>query len=145
MEPLSALAFACNVIDLVERGVKCGQVLYALYKDGATDDQDDIATIADTMEAVVVGLQQAPAKAGIRRSAIDSELTKLLAKCTAVCTKLRDLLKKCQPEKKDSITAAGRALFRKLVHISDMEALDRELHICRTGIVSLLSAATQYG
>ncbi|KAK3356858.1 hypothetical protein B0T25DRAFT_140589 [Lasiosphaeria hispida] len=142
MDPLSALAFACNVIDLVEKAIKCGQVLYVLYKDGATDDQDDIATLAGTMEAVVAGLQQAPAKAGIRKSSIDSELTRLLTKSTAICTKLRDLIKKCQPEDKGSIKAAGAALFRKLVHKSEIETLERDLQTCRTGIVSLLSTAT---
>ena len=144
MEPLSALAFACNVLDLVEKGIKCSQALYALYKEGATDDQNDLATLVSTIDAVVTGLQQAPASAGIRKSALDSQLAKLLVRSTEICSKLRDLTKKCQPEGKGSIKAAGVALFKKIVHKSEIETLERDLQTCRAGIASLLSTATQY-
>ena len=145
MEPLSALALACNVLDLVERGIKCSKVVYALYKDGSTDDQDDLTTMANTMETVVADLKQAPTRANVRKSALDPQISKLLAKSTALCSELHGLIKKCQLGAKGSLGGAGVALFRKLVHKSEIEALVRDLQTSRTGLAALLSTATQYG
>ena len=85
MEPLSALSLACDVLDLVERAIKCGKIVYKLYKDGFTDDQDDLETVADTMETVVAGLQKAPIKANVRKSAMDPQIVKLLTQSTKLC------------------------------------------------------------
>lgn len=143
MEPVSALAFACNILDLIERGIKCGKIVYILYEDGITKDQDDLESMADTMDSVVAGLQKAPANTGIRKSAWDPQIDRVLTKSTAVCAKLRDLIKKCQPETKGSWKAAGVAALKKLVHKSDIEALETDLETCRTDLSTLLSAATQ--
>jgi len=144
MEPLSALALACNVLDLVERGIKCGRLVCALYKDGATDDQEALEAMADTMGSVVVALQEAPRNANIRKSALDPQIDKLLARSTTLCIQLRDLVHKCQPPTRGSWKAAGLAALRKAVHKSEVEALEKDLESCRNGLVALFCAATQY-
>jgi len=144
MEPLSALALACNVLDLVERGIKCGRLVSALYKDGATDDQEALEAMADTMGSVIVALQEAPRNANIRKSALDPQIDKLLARSTTLCTQLRDLVHKCQPPTRGSWKTAGLAALRKAVHKSEVEALEKDLESCRNGLVALFCAATQY-
>lgn len=144
MEPLSALALACNVLDLVERGIKCGKLVCALYRDGTTSDQDDLEAMVDTMDSVVVGLQTAPKNANIRKSVLDPQIDRLLARSTTLCTELRDLINKCKPETKGSWKTAGLAALRKVVHKSGVEALEKDLESCRSGLVALFSAATQY-
>lgn len=145
MDPISALAFACNVLDLVEKGIKCSKAVYTLYKDGSTDDQDDLTTMAETMETVVADLQRAPIKANVRKSTLEPQIAKLLAKSTTHCSELQGLIKKCQPDAKGSLKATGLALFQKLVRKSEIEALVRDLQTCRAGLAALLSTATQYG
>ena len=143
MEPLSALALACNVLDLIERGIKCGKLVCALYKDGTTSDQDGLESMADTMDSVVTGLETTRQKAHVHPSAFDPRIDKLLARSTTLCTGLRDLVSACQPKTKGSWRAAGLAALRKVMHKSDIEALEKDLEVCRGGLVALFSAATQ--
>jgi hypothetical protein len=145
MDPLTAIGLACNVIDLVDNAIKCGKVVYKLYKDGFTDDQDDLKAVAETMEAVVTGLQKAPNKANVRKTALDPQITELLTRSSTLCTSLRDLIKKCQPKTKGSWGSAGVAALKKLVHKSEIESLEKDLETCRNSLVVVFSAATQYG
>ena len=45
MEPLSGLALACNIIDLVGVAIKCGKAAAEIYSsvDGRTREHDDVA------------------------------------------------------------------------------------------------------
>ncbi|KAK0740125.1 hypothetical protein B0T18DRAFT_431491 [Schizothecium vesticola] len=142
MEPISALALACNVLDLVERGIKCGRLVCALYRDGTTGDQEALETMVDTMGSVVVALEAAPKSANIRKVTLDPQIDKLLARSTTLCTKLRDLIKKCQPATKGSWKTAGLAALRKAAHKSEVEALEKDLESCRNGLIALFSAVT---
>ena|ERR1700761_2990195 len=144
MDPISALGLTCNVLDLVDRAIKCGKVVYKIQKDGFTDDQADLETIADTMEEVVTGLKQAPANNNIRKSALDPEIVKLLFKTSVICTNLRDLIKKCQPEKKGSWRSAFGAAIVKMVKKSEIESLKTDLETCRSNLTVLFSASAQY-
>lgn len=145
MDPLTALALACNVLQLVDQAIKCGQIVQKLHKDGFTDDQSDLEAVADTMEGVVTALQKAPNNANVRKSALDPEITKLLTRSSTLCASLRDLIKKCQPETKGSWRSAGVAALAKLVHKSEIESLKNDLETCRASLAAVFSAATQYG
>lgn len=142
MDPVSALAFTCNILDLVGKGVKCSKTILALYKDGSTGDQDDFSSMADTIGAVVTELQQAPTTANVRQSALDPEIAKMLAKSTRLCSDLQRIIKKCKPHTTGSLKETGIALFQKLVHKSDVEALVSDLDTCRMSLFALLSTAT---
>lgn len=144
MEPLSALALACNVLDLVERGIQCGRLVSTLYRDGTTRDQDGVEDMVDTMNSVIVGLQTAQKHDNTCESALGHQIEELLVRSTALCTELRDRIRKCQPETKGSWRAAGLAALRKVLHKSGTEALEKELESCRSGLVTLFSAVTQY-
>jgi hypothetical protein len=96
MDPLTALGLVCNVLDLVGKAIKCGKTVYKLYKDGFTEDQEDLESVAGTLESVVTGLQKAPNNANIRKSAMDPQIVKLLTESTKLCVELRDLVKKCK-------------------------------------------------
>jgi hypothetical protein len=96
MDPLTALGLACNVLDLVGKAIKCGTTVYKLYKDGSTEDQEDLESVAGTLESVVTGLQKAPNNANVRKSAMDPQIVKLLTESTKLCVELRDLVKKCK-------------------------------------------------
>lgn len=144
MEPLTALGLACNVLDLMEKAIKCGKIVHKLHKDGFTDDQDDLETVADTMETVAAGLQKAPNNANIRKSAMDPQIAKLLTRSATFCASLRDLIKQCKPETKGSWRAAGVAALKKLVRKSEIESLEKNLETCRSNLTAAFSAATQY-
>jgi hypothetical protein len=143
MDPLTALALACNVLDLVDRAIKCGKTVYKLYKDGFTEDQEDLESVTGTMESVVTGLQKAPNNANVRKSAMDPQIIKLLTESTKLCGELRDLVKKCKPETPGSWRAAGVAALKKLVHKSDIESLEKKLETCRINLIAVFSAAIQ--
>ena len=145
MDPVTAIGLACNVLDLVDRAIKCGKIVHKLYKDGFTDDQDDLETVADTMETVVARLREAPKTANVRKSAMDPQIAQLLTKSTTLCASLRDLIKKCKPEKTGSWRAAGVAALKKLVHKSEIQTLEKNLEACRSNLGVSFSAVTQYG
>jgi hypothetical protein len=143
MDPVTALGLACNVLDLVGKAIKCGKTVYKLYKDGFTEDQEDLESVAGTLESVVTGLQKVPNNANVRKSAMDPQIFKLLTESTKLCGELRDLVKKCKPKTPGSWRAAGVAALKKLVHKSDIESLEKKLETCRINLIAVLSAATQ--
>jgi hypothetical protein len=145
MDPVTAIGLACNVLDLVDKAIKCGKIVHKLYKDGFTDDQEDLETVADTMETVVTELHKASNTAKVRKSAMDPQIVQLLTRSTTLCASLRDLIKKCKPEKSGSWKAAGVAALKKLVHKSEIETLEKSLDTCRANLGVSFSAATQYG
>ena len=144
MEPLAALGLACNVLQLVDTAIACGKVVHKLHQDGSTSHQNDLTAAADTMDTVVAGLQTAPGNANVQKSAVDPQVTKLLTRATELCTSLRALIKKCQPQVKDSLRSVGSAAFNMLVHKSEIESLAKELETCRSSLVAIFTAATQY-
>lgn len=144
MDPVTALGLACNVLDLVEKAIQCGKIVWKLHKDGFTDDQADLETVADTMEAVVSGLQKAPNKVKVRKSDLDPQIAKLLTRSAGLCASLRDLIKKCKPDTQGSWRAAGVAALKKLVHKSEIESVEKELETCRVNLIAIFSAATRY-
>jgi hypothetical protein len=143
MDPITALSLACNVLQLVDAAIKCGETVYKLYKDGFTEDQEDLESLAGTMESVVSGLQNTPNTANVRRSAIEPEIVKLLNESTKLSKELRDLVKEGKPKTPGSLKAAGVAAMKKLVHKSDVEALREKLETCRINLIAVFSAATQ--
>jgi ribosomal 50S subunit-associated protein YjgA (DUF615 family) len=89
-------------------------------------------------------LQKAPNNANVRKSSLDPEIAKLLTKSIIISTSLRDLIKKCQPETKDSWRSAFLAAVVKLVRKSDIESLKNDLETCRASLAVVFSAATRY-
>jgi hypothetical protein len=106
MDPLTAIGLACNVLDLVGKAIKCGKTVYKLYKDGFTEDEEDLESVAGTLESVVTGLQKAPNNANTRKSAMDPQIVKLLTESTKLCVELRDLVKKCKTATSTTTTSA---------------------------------------
>jgi hypothetical protein len=143
MDPLTALGLASNVLDLVGNAIKCGKTVYKLYKDGFTEDQEDLEAISGILDSVVTGLQKAPNNANVRKSGTDPQIVKLLTESIKLCSELRDLVKKCKPDISGSWRAAGVAALRKLVHKSDIESLEKKLETCRINLIAVFSAATQ--
>jgi uncharacterized protein Yka (UPF0111/DUF47 family) len=144
MDPITALGLACTVLDLVDRAIQCGKMVKKLHDEGFTDDQQDLKAVADTMEAVVSGLQKAPSNAKVRKSDMDPQMANLVTKSATLCASLRNLLKKCTPEMEGSWTSAGIAALRRIVHKSEIESIEKELEACRTNLTTLFSATTQY-
>jgi hypothetical protein len=143
MDPLTALGLASNVSDLVGNAIKCGKTVYKLYKDGFTEDQEDLEAISGILDSVVTGLQKAPNNANARKSGTDPQIVKLLTESIKLCSELRDLVRKCKPDISGSWRAAGVAALRKLVHKSDIESLEKKLETCRINLIAVFSAATQ--
>ena len=144
MDPLTALSFACNVLQLVDGAIRCGRVVHKLHKDGFTDDHEDLEVVANNMEAIVTGLQNVTNTSNVRKSTLDPQITSLLARSTKLCASLRSLILRCQPGTKGSWRSASAAAFRQLVHKSEIESLEKDLETCRTSLATVLSAETQY-
>ncbi|KAK0722645.1 hypothetical protein B0T26DRAFT_801370 [Lasiosphaeria miniovina] len=59
MDPVSTLAFSCNILDMVERGLDCCKTFKELYKasDGLSKQRSTIIDAVDSMQSVTDDLR----------------------------------------------------------------------------------------
>ncbi len=88
MDPVSALALSCNILDLLELGIKAGRVVKEIYKepDGLRERHQALLDQANTLSTVAAGLQQA--QSTIALSPVDARMRDVSTKCSAVCRKI---------------------------------------------------------
>ena len=99
MEALVALSLACNVVQLVDFGLKTISSFREIYKDGATIEQQDfkataqeLATLSDDLRK---SIQSVPTLTPLARD--DEELRQIAVKCRDQAAKLQFELKKLSP------------------------------------------------
>ncbi len=142
MEPISALSFACNIIDLLERGIKAGAIIKEIYQapDGLRKHDKALLDQPDTLSVVTAGLRDAQGR--ITDSPVDARMKEVAAKCSALCVQMEAVVDKCRPKKADSVVSATNASARALWYRSEMESLEAELEKGIQMLMSLVATAT---
>ncbi|KAK8112911.1 hypothetical protein PG984_013437 [Apiospora sp. TS-2023a] len=116
MDPLSALSLSCNVLDLIEKAVKCALLVKKLHDGASMEIGEDAETVYDNMQE------------------LQTSMDNILAHCEEHCLALDKVLCKCKPTKKSSWRSAGAAAIRLKISKSDIEGLERKLKEQRTAL-----------
>ena len=118
MEALVALSLACNVVQLVDFGLKTISSFQEIYKDGATIEQQDfkataqeLATLSDDLRK---SIQSVPTLIPLARD--DEELRQIAVKCRDQAAKLQFELKKLSPSQagglRSTVLKTWRSTFK---------------------------------
>lgn len=114
MDPISALAFSCNIIDLLERAGKTCLLFKEIYdsSEGQTKRNEQLNRAIGDMQAVIDDLSRTEGNVPTGRNAngrADQSLHDVATRCQDLAQSLESTIGKCKAEKKGSIIAAGKA------------------------------------
>ena len=130
MEAIAAFSLACNVIQVVDFGIKVASKSRELYRDGTTCESEDLQRTTDH-------LSQASASLGkSMKGANDKELETIATECRSAARELLlklDDLKLGANKNSRGIRAIGRAMksIRKKDAIKQLQA---RLETCRRSL-----------
>jgi hypothetical protein len=144
MEPVSALALACNILDLIERGYKCAATIKEVHESetGLLKKHEvlvgEISTLSDIAGAFNKTQQE------ISKSLVDARMRDIAKKCLSICAAIQTLVDQCKPEKEGSFRSAAQASIRILLRKSDIDTLQSELGSAQKMMDSLVMTKTLY-
>ena len=140
MDPISALAFACNVLDMVDRAVTYGRTVKEIYDSttGLSSKNEDLASVTQYMVVVTEDLQDL--QGAVARSKPDAKMQQILEECTVVCNAIQEILTKCKPKKEKSIRSTAAASIRSLLNKSDLDKFQDKLETASRSLNALVSA-----
>lgn len=142
MEPISALALTCNILDLIERGYKCAAAIKEIRdsEDGLKSKHEILLGETDALSAVADELKNAQQQ--ISQSPVDARMSEVATKCLSICTAIEAVIGKCRPTKEKSLVSAAGASFRTLLHKSNIEKLQTQLESGQKMLNSLAANKT---
>ncbi|KAK7911836.1 hypothetical protein PG985_014317 [Apiospora marii] len=133
MDPLSALSLSCNILDLIEKAVKCSLLVKKLHDGTPMGIGEDAETIYDTMQEVITALGDKNGRP-LLKPRLQTSMDNILAHCEELSRALEKVLCKCKPGRKSSWRAAGAAIIRIMISKSDIEGLVGKLKEQRTAL-----------
>lgn len=142
MDPISTLALVCNILDLIERGVKCSSIIKDVYlsRDGLRKRHQTVLRECDTLSTVSDELSKARSQA--RQSPVTDEMRATAAHCQSISTAIQAVVDDCRPKKEKSLLSAAGASIRILLQQSNLEELQARLESGQRMIHSLVATKT---
>lgn len=143
MDPISALAFACNVLELVGDAIKAGEAIKRIYDSpsGTSEKERDIQEQAETLDIISKGLQDACDKAS--SGPVDSRMKEISTKSIFISLAIQRVVEKSKRKDK-SIVSATRSAFQLWLHKSDIEGLQTELEKQQKALTDLTTTQILY-
>ncbi|KAK8063639.1 hypothetical protein PG996_008291 [Apiospora saccharicola] len=84
MDPLSALSLSCNVLDLIEKAVKCAVLVKKLHHGASMEIGEDAETVYDTMQEVLSALGDKSGRP-LSKPKQQASMDNILAHCEELC------------------------------------------------------------
>jgi hypothetical protein len=136
MEPISALAFACNILELVGIAIETRKAIKEIYDSpsGTREKEQDLQGQAGTLDTILKGLQDARTK--VSSGPIDSRMREISTKSVFISLAIEKVVEKCKRKDK-SIISATKAAFQLWLHKSDIEDLQTELEKQQKALTNL--------
>jgi hypothetical protein len=144
MEPISALALACNILDLIERGYKCAATIKEVHdsETGLPKKHEMLVGEIDTLSDIAGALNKT--HQDISKSPVDARMREIAKKCLSICAAIQALVNQCKPKKEGSFRSAAQASVRMLLRKSAIETLQSELDSAQKMMDSLVMTKTLY-
>jgi hypothetical protein len=148
MDPLSALSFSCNVLDLVERAIKCGRTLKELYDSplGQTAVSESLANFVAETRTIVADLNSTQSNVPWSRSERgqrDKSLMLVATRCQQLASELEAVVSKCNARSPHSLASTVKAGLRGYLKRHEIERLKDELESRGTTLHTLLATCTR--
>jgi len=136
MEPISALAFACNVLELVGIAIKTGKAIKEIYDSpsGTREKEQNLQEQAETLDTVLKGLQDA--RTEVSSGPVDSRMREISAKSIFISLAIQKVVERCKPKDK-SIISATKSVLQLWLNKSDIEDLQTELEKQQNALTNL--------
>ena len=144
MDPISALALACNIIDLVDKAIKCGKTVVEVYNsvDGLQKVHKAVEDEADNLTKVVDELKFFNSR--IPLTTIDTRIQTISVEIVAYSLDLQKLLDKCRSRRPGNIWSASKATFKSFLSSSEIQQLQKKLDTSRKNLNLWISVETRY-
>src|SRR5947207_3415797 len=110
MDPITALALACNVTQLVEQAIEAVNVCKKLYEQGSLDENNEIEQYAESLTAANNNLEVVLKKNGANTTSLRSKkLQTIAADASKTAAELKKLLNQLKLSKKQGNKKIGGA------------------------------------
>jgi len=142
MDPFSAMAVACNVLDLIGLAVKCVVTTKQVYSsvDGRKYELAIVNDSAQNMQMICKDLQEEQSQLGLAKQ--DEQLKELVLCCVTNCEELEKVLAECT-SKPRSLWGAGKTTLKLAMKSGRLDELGKKLDSCRQNLNSLISLRTK--
>jgi hypothetical protein len=146
MEPVTAIALFCNVLDLADRGIGAVRAFKELYGSttGQTDQHETINKLVGSMNVVVAELGKQLSRASAFETEYREELHRIAAECNSITSEINAILKKCKARRIGSFWSSSRATVRSLMKKTVIESHLATLEKHRRDLNSIVKLSTQY-
>ncbi|KAI1178504.1 hypothetical protein F4777DRAFT_98175 [Nemania sp. FL0916] len=142
MDPVSALSFAVNIIDLVDKAIKGVTAVVEVYNsvDGLSAKSIVIDREAQSLRDIVKDLEDHQSHAP--RNIADRRIRELSTTITSRCSDLQLVLDECKPSQKRHTTSAVRAVYKTWYKSGKIEKLQNEIVSLRKELFDWIASNT---
>ena len=143
MDPVSGLALACNIIDLVGNAVKGGAAVLQVYKsvNGLSNANETITRAADSLRDIVTDLQECQSQAP--ENTANQKMRQISATLISQCIELQSVLDGCRSSKKWGVFSASKASAKSLRMSGKIQQLQDEIVASRDELFRWIAASTR--
>ncbi|KAM7212513.1 hypothetical protein V8F06_012094 [Rhypophila decipiens] len=132
MDPVSTLAFSCNILDLVERGHTCCRTFKELYKaaDGLSKQRTAILEAIESMQSVIDDLRSTRLslpRSRTEKDKVDQSLLLVASRCEDLASDLAAAIEHCRVKKTGSLLSTAKAAVRALLTQDDIAKIELAL------------------
>ncbi|KAM7203288.1 hypothetical protein V8F33_002279 [Rhypophila sp. PSN 637] len=132
MDPVSTLAFSCNILDLVERGHACCRTFKELYKaaDGISKQRSAILEAIESMQSVIDDLRSTRLslpRSRTEKDKVDQSLLLVASRCEDLASDLAAAIEHCRVKKTGSLLSTAKAAVRALLTQDDIAKIELAL------------------
>ncbi|KAI8627405.1 hypothetical protein F5Y19DRAFT_477620 [Xylariaceae sp. FL1651] len=143
MDPISGLALACNIIDLVGKAINGGAAVIQVYKsvNGLSSANETINRAADSLRDIVGDLQKCQSRAPDNTA--NQKMRQISMTVISQCIELQSLIDGCRSSKKWGLFSAGKASAKSLRKSGKIQQLQNEIISSRDELFRWIAASTR--
>ncbi|KAK4210400.1 hypothetical protein QBC37DRAFT_403470 [Rhypophila decipiens] len=148
MDPVSTLAFSCNILDLVERGHTCCRTFKELYKaaNGLSKQRSAILEAIESMQSVIDDLcstRLSLPRSRTEKDKVDRSLLLVASRCEDLASDLAAAIEHCRVKKPGSLLSTAKGAVRALLTQDDIAKIELALQQRGETLHMLLLTCTQ--
>jgi hypothetical protein len=144
MDPISALSFAVNILDLVDKAIKGVKTVIEVYNsaNGLNDLHETLDHGANNLKDVVQYLQDRQTQTQYDKS--EDIIRQISKTILSQCHELRSLLDECRRKKAGSLASATLTTFKMWRKSQKIEEIQQRIVSSRAELFNWIVLSTRY-
>jgi len=144
MDPISALSFAVNILDLVDKAIKGAKTVIEVYNsaDGLNSLHQTIDNGANSVKDIVEDIQNCQAKAPYNRA--DDKVQQISKTILSQCHELQSVLDECRRKKPGSLVSATLATLKVWHKSQKIQEVQGRIILSRAELFNWIVISTRY-